>query len=174
MNRRTLPALLLASAFAGTALAAAAVFATVTLAAALNPEPTGPQPELPRENLAIVTRDGLRHVFSVEVAATQMEQATGEMFRMSVPPDGGMLFVSQTPRESDMWMRNTLVPLDMVFINADGTVRSIAGNTVPGSMAVIRSHGPVMATLELAGGTAARLGILVGDRVGQRIFGNAP
>jgi uncharacterized membrane protein (UPF0127 family) len=95
------------------------------------------------------------------------------MFRPSVPPDGGMLFDWGAPRESEMWMRNTVAPLDMVFINADGTIRSIAENTVPQSLAVIESRGPVRATLELAAGTTERLDIRVGDRVQQRIFGNA-
>ena len=85
-----------------------------------------------------------------------------------------MLFDWGYPRASQMWMRNTLVPLDMVFINADGTVRSIAENTVPRSLAVIDSRGPVRATLELAAGTTAKLNIRVGDKVQQRIFGNSP
>jgi hypothetical protein len=165
MNRRHLLALLLAAATAGASGAAAL---------AQYREPTGPQPELPREKLVIVTRDGVRHEFSVEMALAPEQQITGEMFRKSVPPDGGMLFDWHAARESDMWMRNTLVPLDMVFINADGTIRSIAENTVPESLAVIPSHGPVRATLELAAGTAVRLDIRVGDKVEQRIFGNAP
>jgi uncharacterized protein len=136
------------------------------------PEPTGPQTELPKEKLVITTHDGTQHVFTVEMAMTPMQQITGLMFRTSVPADGGMLFDWGTPRESQMWMKNTLVPLDMVFINADGTVRSIAENTVPESLAVIDSHGPVLATLELAGGTTATLGIRVGDKVANRIFGN--
>ncbi len=136
------------------------------------PEPTGPQPELPKEKLVITTRDGAQHAFTVEMAMTPMQQITGLMFRTSVPADGGMLFDWGAPRESQMWMKNTLVPLDMVFINADGTIRSIAENTVPESLAVIDSHGPVLATLELAGGTTATLGIRVGDKVSHRIFGN--
>jgi hypothetical protein len=84
-----------------------------------------------------------------------------------------MLFDWGSPRDSQMWMRNTLAPLDMVFINADGTIRSIAEDTVPESLAVIDSHGPVRATLELAAGTTARLNIRVGDKVEQRIFSNA-
>jgi uncharacterized protein len=131
------------------------------------------QPELPKEKLVIVTRDGVAHVFHVEMAVTEDQQTVGEMFRTSVPPDGGMLFDWGTPRESQMWMRNTLVPLDMIFIDADGTIRSIAENTVPHSLAIIESHGKVRATLEVAGGTAARLNIEVGDVVKQRIFGNA-
>ena len=93
------------------------------------------------------------------------QQITGLMFRTSVPADGGMLFDWGTPRDSQMWMKNTLVPLDMVFINQDGTIRSIAENTVPQSLAVIDSRGPVRATLELAAGPPARLNIRVGDKV---------
>jgi uncharacterized protein len=107
------------------------------------------------------------------MATTEAEQRVGEMFRKSVPPDGGMLFVWDTARESPMWMENTLVPLDMVFINPDGTIRAIAENTVPQSLAIIPSHGPVLATLELAGGTTAKLNIVVGDKVEQRIFHSA-
>jgi uncharacterized protein len=102
------------------------------------------------------------------------QQITGLMFRPTVPPDGGMLFDWGTPRESQMWMKNTLSPLDMVFINADGTIRSIVENTVPQSLAVIDSRGPVLATLELAAGTTARLNIRVGDKVTQRIFHDTP
>jgi uncharacterized membrane protein (UPF0127 family) len=141
-------------------------------AQALNP--TGPQPELPKERLVITTRDGTPHEFNVELAKTSDQQTVGLMFRPSVPPEGGMLFDWGIPHDSQMWMRNTIAPLDMVFINADGTIRSIAENTVPESLAVIDSHGPVRATLELAAGTAARLNIRVGDKVQQRIFGNGP
>ena len=77
------------------------------------------------------------------------------MYRTKVAPDGGMLFVWPTPIVSQMWMKHTLVPLDMVFIKADGTIDSIAENTVPQSLRVISSHGKVTATLELAGGTTA-------------------
>jgi uncharacterized membrane protein (UPF0127 family) len=142
-------------------------------ALAQDPNPTGPQPELPKERLVITTRDGTPHEFSVEMAITPDQQTLGLMFRPVVPPDGGMLFDWGAPRDSQMWMRNTIAPLDMVFINADGTIRSIAENTVPQSLAVIDSRGPVRATLELAAGTTARLNIRVGDKVRQRIFGNS-
>lgn len=135
--------------------------------------PTGPQPELPKEKLVIVTRDGKDHVFNVEMALTPEQQTTGEMFRTSIPNDGGMLFDWGQPESSQMWMKNTLVSLDMVFINQDGTIRSIAENTTPRSLAVIDAGGPVRATLELKAGTTATLGIRVGDKVKQRIFGNA-
>ena len=143
-------------------------------AGAQSANPTGPQPELPKERLVITTRDGVQHEFMVEMAKTPDQQTVGLMFRPSVPPDGGMLFDWGGPRDSQMWMRNTISPLDMVFINADGTIRSIAENTVPQSLAVIDSRGPVRATLELGAGTTARLNIRVGDKVQQRLFGNAP
>ncbi len=160
-----------------------ALFAVLPLAAlvpahmqawAQSPDPTGPQPELPKETLVIATKGGQQHVFNVEMALTADQQTVGEMFRTSVPEYGGMLFDWGTPRTSIMWMKNTLVPLDMVFINSDGTIRSIAENTVPYSLAAIDSRGPVRATLELRGGTTARLKIRVGDTVRQRIFGNPP
>jgi uncharacterized protein len=135
--------------------------------------PTGPQPELPKEKLVIITRDGVRHDFNVEMAMTPDQQTVGLMFRPTVPADGGMLFDWGAPRDSQMWMRNTIAPLDMVFINPDGSIRSIAENTVPESLAIVDSRGPVRATLELAAGTTARLNIRVGDKVQQRIFGNA-
>lgn len=158
MNRRHLFALLVA---------------WPVVALAQQPEPAGPQAELPKEKLTIVTRTGATHVFNVEMALTNEQQMVGEMFRTSLPADGGMLFDWGAPRASMMWMKNTLVPLDMVFINADGSIRSIAENTVPQSLATIDSRGPVRATLEVAGGTTAKLDIRVGDRVQQRIFGTA-
>jgi uncharacterized membrane protein (UPF0127 family) len=143
------------------------VFLALSPVAALaqSEEPKGPQPILPEEKLVILTRDGKRHGFDVELATTPEQQMTGLMFRKSVSPAGGMLFVWPSVQNSQMWMRNTLVPLDMVFINPDGTIRHIVENTVPHSLRIIDSGGPVAATLELAGGTTARLGITVGDKV---------
>ncbi len=158
MNRRTLVA-----ALALVPLASRAQIAAQTAA----------QPELPKEKLVVVTRDGKRHDFNVEMAMTQEQQTVGEMFRPSVPADGGMLFDWGSVRQSDMWMRNTLASLDMLFIGPDGTVKHIAEHAVPQSLAIISSGGPVRATLEIAAGTAEKLGIRVGDKVLQRIFGNA-
>jgi uncharacterized protein len=164
LDRRRLLALLALPPLVGWALAARSQ----------DKEPTTPQPELPKEKLVITTNDGVAHVFQVEMALKPEQEITGLMFRTSVPPDGGMLFDWGAARDSQMWMKNTLVPLDMVFINQDGTIRSIAEDTVPQSLAVIDSRGPVRATLELAAGTTARLNIRVGDKVTQRILGNAP
>ncbi len=130
-----------------------------------------PQPRLREEPLAIIARDGTRHEFRVEMASRPEDQTVGMMFRTSMEPNEGMLFDWGQPRESAMWMRNTLIPLDMVFITADGRVHRIHERAVPQSLATIESRGPVRATLELQGGTAERLNLRVGDRVEHRIFG---
>lgn len=127
-------------------------------------EPTQAQPTLPQEKLTIVSTSG-HHAFSVELATTPRQQQVGEMFRTQLPADSGMLFLWATPQQSDMWMENTLVPLDIVFIAPDQRIQAIAENAVPRSLAHISSHGPAAATLELPGGTASRLGIMVGDKV---------
>ena len=131
---------------------------------------TAAQAELPKEPLTIVTKAGTRHAFNVEMAVQPEQQTVGLMFRTSVPADGGMLFDWGAPRDSTMWMRNTVSSLDMVFINQDGTIRRVVENTVPESLGIIESRGPVRGTLELAAGTARRLDIHAGDRVEQRIF----
>jgi uncharacterized protein len=131
------------------------------------------QPELPKERLVVITHDGKQHVFNVEIAMTPEQQSTGLMFRRNIPADGGMLFDWGMAKPSQMWMKNTVSPLDILFINADGSIRTVVENTVPESLAVIDSRGPVRATLELAAGTAERLDIRVGDKVEQRLFGNA-
>ncbi|MBL8650982.1 MAG: DUF192 domain-containing protein [Sphingopyxis sp.] len=99
------------------------------------------------------------HVFTVEIARTPEEQAKGLMFRTSLPDNGGMLFPFEKPRFASFWMKNTLIPLDMFFIRADGSIDRIAENTIPENLEPVVSGGEVSAVLELAGGTAARLGI---------------
>ena len=105
------------------------------------------------------------HRFTVEVAATEQEQATGLMNRSSLAPDRGMIFPFPVPREASFWMKNTLIPLDMIFIRADGTIANVEPNTVPLSLDAVFSAGPVGAVLEIPGGRAAELGIKAGDRV---------
>ena len=117
-----------------------------------------------RGELEIETARG-RHHFMVELATSQDQQVQGLMFRRSLAPDAGMLFLYEDDHEIQMWMKNTLIPLDMIFIQADGTILSIAQRTVPGSLATIPSQGAARAVLEVNGGTAARLGIKPGDRV---------
>ena len=99
------------------------------------------------------------HRFTVEVARTGAEQAQGLMHREALAPDAGMLFPFPVPRPASFWMKNTLIPLDMIFIRADGSIDRIAENTIPESLEPVVSGGEVSAVLELAGGTAARLGI---------------
>jgi uncharacterized membrane protein (UPF0127 family) len=123
--------------------------------------------------LELVTTSGV-HVFDVEVAATPEKQALGLMFRTSLPDSKGMLFQHGTPHELTMWMRNTYIPLDMVFIRADGTVHRIEARTEPLSERIIASEGPVTAVLEIAGGAAERLGLKPGDKVRHPSFGTAP
>ena len=158
MKNKQLFALLMA------ALVGSAGVAWVPAVAEDTGEPTQAQPTLPTEQLSITSASG-RHVFGVEVAKTPRQQQVGEMFRTQVLADGGMLFPWGAPQQSDMWMENTLVPLDIVFIGPDQRVQAIVENAVPQSLAHISSHGPALATLELAGGVTARLGIMVGDKV---------
>jgi uncharacterized membrane protein (UPF0127 family) len=123
-----------------------------------------------RGQLEIETGDGARHAFQIELATAPQQQSQGLMFRRSLAPDGGMLFVYPSERTISMWMRNTLIPLDMMFIAADGRIIKVAQRTVPMSLATISSGGPAKAVLEVNGGTAARLGLNPGDRVVHPAF----
>lgn len=109
-------------------------------------------------------------VLEVEVAQTDAERTTGLMYRKSLPEQHGMLFDFKTDQPVYMWMKNTYIPLDMLFIRSNGTIARIAANTTPFSTATISSGEPVRAVVEIAGGEAARLGIKPGDRVAHAIF----
>jgi hypothetical protein len=152
----------------------AAIGAFVAGRALAQPGVDRPQPRLPTERLVIATRDGKRHDFTVEMALSPDQQTVGLMFRPEVKANEGMLFDWGTPRESSMWMRNTISSLDMVFIAADGRIHRIAERAVPLSLTPIDSRGPVRATLELQAGITEKLDIRVGDRVLHRLFGTAP
>lgn len=132
------------------------------------------QKPLPTEDLIVVTRDKQRHLFHVEMALTPDQQEVGLMFRPTVAADGGMLFDWHQTQQSLMWMKNTVAPLDMLFIEQDGTIGHIAERTEPYSLEIIDGTVPVRATVELAAGTAERLDIHVGDHVDQRIFTVSP
>lgn len=119
----------------------------------------------PRRELLVQSQNGSSHVFQVEVAATDAERAKGLMFRRELAQNAGMLFDFVTPQPVTMWMKNTLLPLDMLFVAQDGRVVNIAERTVPGSLAAIPSDEPVRYVIELNGGTAARLRLQAGDRV---------
>ena len=105
------------------------------------------------------------HSFNIEVATTDQERALGLMFRRSLPENAGMLFLYDRPQPAAMWMKNTLIPLDMVFISAEGRVHRIEANAEPFSLTVIPSEGPIVAVLELNGGEAAKIGLKPGDKV---------
>lgn len=121
--------------------------------------------------LSIVSAE-TTHAFTVEVANDRDEISFGLMERESLDADKGMLFDFNPPREPSMFMKNTLIPLDMIFIAADGSIEMIARNTVPGSLRTISPGVPVRAVLEINGGQAAELGILPGDTVQHPLFGN--
>jgi uncharacterized membrane protein (UPF0127 family) len=122
-----------------------------------------------QQTLEITSKTGV-HVFSVELAVTDEERQRGLMFRRSVPEFYGMLFDFKHDQPVAMWMKNTYVSLDMIFIQSDGRIRSIAENTETESEKIIPSGGPVRAVLEVAAGTARKLGIEAGDRVASPIL----
>lgn len=112
-----------------------------------------------------ITSDGREHRFTVEIAGTAEEQSMGLMYRTKLAPDRGMIFPFNPPRNASFWMRNTLIPLDMIFVRADGSIANIAANTVPYSEEPMISDGIVAAVLEIPGGRSAELGIKPGDTV---------
>ncbi|HWH22918.1 MAG TPA: DUF192 domain-containing protein [Allosphingosinicella sp.] len=137
----------------------------------------GANSEAPKEKRPISTQQGLErmplqirsgdkvHKFEVEVAATPEQQATGLMFVERLGPDEGMLFPFNPPRPASFWMKNTLIPLDMIFVRPGCTIARIAVNTIPQSLDPVGVEEPVSAVLELAGGRTAELGIKEGDCV---------
>src|SRR5262245_40294453 len=141
-------------------------FSVLTLA------PLGPAGRLiaaELQPLEITSKNGV-HVFAVEMAVTPEQQAKGLMFRRELPEGQGMLFDFGHEQPTSFWMKNTYIPLDMIFIRGDGRIAKIAENTVPLSEALISSGGPVRAVLEVIGGTAKKFGIAPGDRVAHAIF----
>jgi len=117
------------------------------------------------DSLVIETAAGERHHFTVELALTSEQQARGLMHRESLAEDAGMLFVYPRDRMISMWMRNTLISLDMLFLDRRGRIVRIAERTTPLSEATISSGRPARAVLEVPAGTARRLGLSSGDRV---------
>jgi uncharacterized protein len=113
----------------------------------------------------VVTQSGARFVFHVEVADTPSARARGLMFRPRLAEDAGMLFLFEVPEIQSFWMKNTEIPLDMLFLGPDGRVIDLHRNAVPYSTENIVSKVSAQAVLEIPGGTSARLGIRVGDRV---------
>jgi uncharacterized protein len=145
-------------------LAFAAALAAAWLVAA--PPPAG---STEQQTLEIVSKSGV-HVFTVELAVTDEERQKGLMFRRSLAESQGMIFDFKRDQEVSMWMRNTFVSLDMIFIRSDGRILRIAENTQTESDRIIPSGGPVRAVLEVVAGTAKKFGIAPGDRVASPIF----
>lgn len=119
--------------------------------------------------LEIATKSGVK-MFEVEIAKTDKERETGLMFRKELADGRGMLFDFTPEQEVSMWMKNTILPLDMIFIRADGRILRIAENTEPQSLRIISSGGPAKGVLEVIAGTAKKYGIAPGDRVAHPLF----
>ena len=119
--------------------------------------------------LEIVTKSGVQ-VFSVEMATTEQEKETGLMYRKELPDGKGMLFDFSPEQQVSMWMKNTYISLDMIFIRADGRILRIAENTEPQSTKIISSGGLAKGVLEVIAGTAKKYGIAPGDRVAHPLF----
>ena len=129
----------------------------------------GPVRAADPHTLEIAGKTGV-HIFSVEIADTDAAREKGLMFRKELPEGQGMLFDFKREQEVSFWMENTYIPLDMIFIRGDGTILRIAENTEPLSTRLIPSNGPVLAVLEVIGGTAHKFGIAPGDHVANPIF----
>lgn len=132
--------------------------------------PGKPQ-QLPSEPLSIESAGG-NHAFIVEIADDVRERSIGMMFRVKLDADRGMLFDYPEVQDASFWMKNTYIPLDLVFIRADGSIANIAADAVPLSLVGIPSDGEIRGVLEIQAGLSARLGIKPGDIVHHRIFGN--
>jgi uncharacterized membrane protein (UPF0127 family) len=158
---------LIAGLFALGLAACAAVSGAPSAAAARNPQG-------PTEPLEVVTSAGRTVRFKVEVVDTPASRELGLMFRRRLAQDAGMLFDFKSSQDVAFWMKNTFIPLDIVFIRPDGTVANIARKAKPFDETPLPSDGPVLGVLEINGGEAARIGLKAGDLVRHRIFGNAP
>jgi uncharacterized membrane protein (UPF0127 family) len=118
------------------------------------------------EQVALCITSGTKtRAFTAEVAGTSIEQAKGLMFRTELGADKAMIFPFREPRVASFWMKNTVIPLDIIFIRANGTIESIAENTIPYSTDPVEAGEPVAAVLELRGGLTTELGIGAGDTV---------
>lgn len=128
------------------------------------------EPAFASDSLVILTQQGAEHAFTVELALTPQQRAHGLMFRREMAADAGMLFLFAREAPRSFWMKNTYLPLDILYLDREGRIVSIAADTTPLSETPIPSGEPAMGVLELNAGTAARLGIAPGDRVVHRAF----
>ncbi len=126
-----------------------------------------------KSTVQIATPDARLHTFKVWVADDIERRSRGLMFVKQLADNEGMLFIYEQPQEVSMWMKNTFIPLDMLFVAADGKVIRVAANTEPQSLKTIDSQGDAIAVIELKGGTAAKLRIAKGARVMHAVFGSS-
>jgi uncharacterized membrane protein (UPF0127 family) len=165
--RTRLPGWPLLILFAALALSAGVGHGAAPAAA---PAPTAAADEgFPRSALEIRSASG-RQWFNIRIADTEARQELGLMYVTRLPADEGMLFPHRTAQIMSMWMKNTLIPLDMLFIDAHGRIVCLLENTKPESLAILSCDKPVMAVLEIGGSEARKRGIRVGDRVVHRLF----
>jgi len=129
----------------------------------------GPVRSAGLQTIEIASKTGV-HTFSIELVENDANRAKGLMYRKELPEGRGMLFDFHREQDVSFWMQNTYIPLDMLFIRADGRILRIAENTEPLSTRMIPSGGPVRAVLEVIGGTTRKFGIAPGDRVAHPIF----
>ena len=140
---------------------ALSLFALVSLAQAQ---------ELQKNEITIFNKHGEKYQFIVDVAESEEDKARGLMYRKTLNVNSGMLFLHQRESPQLMWMKNTLIPLDMLFIDKTGKITRIVERTIPRSLNTISSRGKVLAVLELRGGTVSKLGIKTGDKVKHSAF----
>ena len=145
-----------AAVFAALLLFVAMAFQMVTLSSA--------QKAMRQDTLKLITASGT-HAFTIEIAEKDEDKARGLMFRNALADDKGMVFPFTETRMASFWMKNTFIPLDIIFVRADGSIENIAMNTIPYSTDPVESTAPVAAVLELRGGLTAELGIKAGDKV---------
>ncbi len=142
--------------------------------------PTWPQTDEPQvlpideTPVVVIREDGSRHSFETELAVTSEQQAIGMMFRDAYPDTRGMLFPFRRLRIASFWMKNCLIPLDMVFVRRNGTIANIAAMTEPMTLTGYRSKGHVIAVFEVRGGLMAELGIKAGDKLYHPSIGLLP
>jgi uncharacterized membrane protein (UPF0127 family) len=147
----------------------AALLALVLLLWLTTPAPAAPAVDFDRVELRLDTRTDT-HVFEVEVARSPEQRMRGLMYRTVLQADQGMLFLFPADQRVQMWMKNTPIALDMLFIGEDGRVKEVVADSRPFSETLIGSREPVRAVLELAAGTAARLGVQPGNRIRSSVF----
>jgi uncharacterized protein len=151
-------------------LAALAALCALLALACLMPGSRAAWAAEPVQRLEIASADGKTHAFQIELARRPEERAKGLMYRRYMPKDRGMLFDFEHPEPAAMWMENTYLPLDMLFIRANGTIARIEARTEPMSRRLIPAGEPVLGVLELNGGVCDELGIKPGDKVIHPMF----